>query len=297
MPGIWSDAQVKAWKQVTDAVHAKGCPIYCQLWHQGRAGMVETLHAEGSKLESSSAVPIDDNSATPVAMSEEDIQQTIRDYVTAAKNAMAAGFDGVEIHGANGYLLDQFLQDTCNKRTDRWGGSTENRARMHLEVVKAVSQAVGADRTALRLSPYSTFQGMLMDEPEPTFRYLLDQLKPVGLAYLHLVEARISGNVDVDQGQQSVKWMVEQWNNACPVLLAGGFTPDSAKEAVDELYEGYDVAIVFGRYFIRNPDLVFRILSGVALDKYDRDTFYIPKSPKGYIDYPYSAEFVEATKA
>ncbi|KAH7312562.1 hypothetical protein B0I35DRAFT_411268 [Stachybotrys elegans] len=297
IPGIWADAHVAAWRRVTDAVHAKGCRIFCQLWHHGRAGSVDVLEAHGLPLLSSSAVPMTPGSSspTPREMTEAEIAQVIEDFAAAARNAIAAGFDGVEIHGANGYLLDQFLQDTCNRRTDRWGGSVENRARLHVEVAKAVAAAVGADRTAMRLSPYSDFQGMLMDEPEPTFAHVLEQLRPLGLAYLHLVEARIRGTEDAEcGGQRSVRWMVEQWANASPVLLAGGFTADSARQAVNETYRDYDVVVVFGRYFVSNPDLVYRVKEGVELLKYDRATFYVPLSPTGYIDYAFSKEFVSS---
>ncbi|KAF2998248.1 hypothetical protein E8E13_006084 [Curvularia kusanoi] len=231
---------------------------------------------------------------TPDAMTEDDIQGTIADYATAAKNAIAAGFDGVEIHGANGYLPDQFLQTTCNKREDAWGGSIENRARFHLEVTKAVVAAVGAERTAIRLSPYSDFNGMLMDEPEPTFEYLLTELKSLGLSYLHLIEARIKGNDDADcGGQKSVAWMVKMWDNASPVVLAGGFKPLSAKKTVDTVYQEYNVIVAFGRYFVANPDLVFRVREGIDLSEYDRAVFYTPKLPEGYVDYPHSQQFLQ----
>jgi NADPH2 dehydrogenase len=296
VPGIWSESQIASWKDITTMVHAKGCTIYCQLWHQGRSGDHHVLEAEGFKLLSSSAVPITPQDETPHAMTEEDIQETIADYAAAAKNAIAAGFDGVEIHGANGYLPDQFLQTTCNKRTDSWGGSIENRANFHLEVTKAVIAAVGAERTAMRLSPYSDFNGMLMDEPEPTFTYLLKELKPLGMSYLHLIEARIKGNDDADcGGQKNVSWMIKLWDNASPVVLAGGFLPGSAKQATDETYKDYDVIIAFGRYFVANPDLVFRVKEDVPLVRYDRAVFYTPKEPKGYIDYPFSQQYLEAT--
>ncbi|KAH3919360.1 hypothetical protein HBH56_013350 [Parastagonospora nodorum] len=296
VPGIWSEAQIESWKGITSMIHAKGCAIYCQLWHQGRNGERAVLEAEGFKLLSSSAVPISPEDDTPEAMTEEDIQDVIKDYAKAAKNAIAAGFDGVEIHGANGYLPDQFLQTTCNQRTDRWGGSIENRARFHLEVTKAVVNAIGAERTAMRLSPYSDFIGMLMDEPEPTFEYLVKELKLIGLSFLHLIEARIKGNDDADcGGQKSVSWMVKLWDNASPVIVAGGFLPESAKQAVDETYKDYDVIIAFGRYFVANPDLVFRVREGVPLVRYDRSVFYTPKTPKGYIDYEFSKQYLEAT--
>ena len=295
MPAIWSDDHVKSWRKVTDAVHAKGCFIYCQLWHQGRASYTQALKSEGLRMLSASAVAIGEGYEAPEAMTETEIQEAIADYASAARNAIAAGFDGVEIHGANGYLPDQFLQTTCNQRIDGWGGSIENRARFYLEAVKAVIAAVGADKSALRLSPYSSYNGMLMEEPEPTFSYLLDQLKPLGLAYVHLIEARIKGNIDDEcGGQSSVDWMVKQWDNASPILLAGGFLPDTAQKAVDEQYAGYDVVMVFGRYFVSNPDLVHRIKANVTLEKYDRAVFYTPKEPKGYADYPFSKQYVAA---
>lgn len=294
-PGIWTDAQVAAWKKVTAAVHDKGCIMYCQLWHQGRAAHPNVLESQGLRLLSSSAVPISPQSQIPDAMSEEEILEVVSDYATAAKNAIDAGFDGVEVHGANGYLPDQFLQDTCNQRSDRWGGSVENRARFHLEVTRSVIAAVGAERTSVRLSPYSDFNGMLMADPEPTFQYLLAQLKPLGLSYIHLIEARIRGNDDADCGEQkSVGWMIRMWDNASPVVLAGGFKPQTAVQTADETYQKYDVLVAFGRYFVANPDLVFRLREGVPLSDYDRSVFYTPKLSRGYVDYPHSQKFLQA---
>jgi NADPH2 dehydrogenase len=294
-PGIWSDAQIASWKDITTAVHNKGCLIYCQLWHQGRSADAEVLESEGYKMLSASAVPMTPQDRTPEAMTEEDIVSAIGDYAQAAKNAIAAGFDGVEIHGANGYLCDQFLQTTCNQRTDGWGGGIDKRARFHLEVTQAVIDAVGAERTAMRLSPYSSFGGMLMDDPEPTFEYLLEKLKALHLSYLHLIEARIEGNDDSEcGGQKSVDWMVKAWSNTSPVLVAGGFTPETARQAVDEKYKDYDVVIVFGRYFVTNPDLVYRVREGLPLVGYDRSVFYTPKQAKGYIDYPLSQQYLQS---
>jgi NADPH2 dehydrogenase len=294
-PGIWSETQIASWKEITDAVHAKRCAIFCQLWHQGRTANPQVVEAEGFQLVSSSAVPTSSQNHTPVAMTENMIWNTIEDYAAAAQNAMAAGFDGVEIHGANGYLPDQFLQSTCNQRTDEWGGSIEKRERYHLEVTKAVIVAIGSKRTAIRLSPYSDFNGMLMDEPEPTFKYLLERLKPLNLAYLHLIEARITGNDDSGcGGQKSVEWMVRQWENVSPVMLAGGFSPSLAKQVVQETYKAYDVLIAFGKYFVANPDLVFRVKEDVPLVKYDRAVFYTSKTHVGSIDYPNSRQYLDA---
>ena len=275
-------------------MHAKDCRIFCQLWHLGRAARADAAEVAGTRVVSSSAVPVDSSSPIPHAMTEEEIYETISDYAEAARNAVQkAGFDGVEIHGANGYLCDQFLQDTCNQRTDGWGGSIEKRARFALEVTKAVVAAVGSDRTAIRLSPFSDFLGMLMKDPYPQFEYIVKELKPLKLAYLHLIEARIRGNDDASCGEgHNVSFLVKLWDNASPVLLAGGFTPESARKAVDETYKDYDVGIVFGRYFVSNPDLVFRVREGIPLIKYERTYFYTPKVTKGYTDYPFSQEFL-----
>ncbi len=178
VPGIWSPEHIAGWKEVVDAVHANGCFIFCQLWALGRAGHPDVLEATcGGKPLSASALPMHADAATPAEMTQQDIQDALDDYVEAAKNAIAAGFDGVEIHGANGYLPDQFLQDTCNQRTDEWGGSIENRARFPAEVARRVAAAVGASRTAMRLSPFSDFQGMLMAQPMPQFEYLVRELR------------------------------------------------------------------------------------------------------------------------
>ncbi|TLD08596.1 uncharacterized protein PgNI_07880 [Pyricularia grisea] len=287
-PGIWTKEHIAGWKAVTEAVHSKGSFIYLQLWNLGRTADPK---ASDQDLISASAVPQDDKHPTPREMTEEEIQQAIQDYATAAKNAIEAGFDGVEVHAANGYLIDQFLQDTCNKRTDGWGGSVEKRARFALEVTRAVVEAVGADRTGIRLSPYGTFQGMLMADPAPTFGYVVDQLRPFGLAYLHFVESE-------DGDDRSVDWLVRKYDSAGPVLVANGFTPESAKKAVDETYKDLDVVIAFGRLFIPNPDLVFRIEKGVPTEPIDPSgNFYEAKSPKRFIDFPFSSEYQASVKA
>ena len=292
MPGIYNDAQIEAWKEVVDSVHEAGGVIYMQLWNLGRAANPDVKKAEGSgDVVSSSDVAMSDNSPAPRPLTEDEIEQFIRDYAQAAKNAVeGAGFDGVEIHGANGYLIDQFTQDVCNKRTDKWGGSVEDRARFGIEVSKAVVAAVGAERTGIRLSPWSTFQGMRMEDPVPQFSYLVEELKKLKLAYLHLVESRISGNADVETFDL-IDPFIDIWAHTSPILLAGGFKPDSAKRAVEEQYKDKDIVIVMGRYFISTPDLVYRFEKGIELTPYDRDTFYNPKSEKGYIDYAFSEEW------
>ncbi|KAK0934769.1 hypothetical protein LTR29_013626 [Friedmanniomyces endolithicus] len=298
VPGIYNDGQIKAWKEIVDSVHEAGGIIYLQLWALGRAASAEVKTKEGTgDVVSASDVPMADNSPKPRALSEEEIETYIKAYASAAKNAVeGAGFDGVEVHGANGYIIDQFTQDVSNKRTDRWGGSIENRTRFATAVTQAVVSAVGADKTGIRLSPWSSFQGMKMEDPIPTFSHLLRSLKELKLAYVHLVESRISGNADVETTGK-IDPFIDIWAGTSPILLAGGFKPDSTRRAVEEQYKDKDVVVVFGRYFISNPDLVFRVREGIELATYDRETFYLAKSEKGYLDYPFSEEWEKKKKA
>lgn len=294
-PGIYSDAHIDQWKKVTDAVHKKGSFIWLQLWALGRAASPDVLAKDGHKVVSASNIPFE-GGATPTPLTEDEIVAYVRDYAQAAANAIEAGFDGVEIHGANGYLIDQFLQDVSNDRADRWGGSVENRSRFALEVARAVVDAVGAERTAIRLSPFSSFQGMKMADPKPQFTHVVRGLKELKLAYLHLVEPRVDGNeVKASTPEdESVRFVLEAWANSSPVLLAGGFTPAQALKTVDEEFPEFDVVVVFGRYFISTPDLVYRLQKGIELAPYDRNTFYKAKSHDGYTDYPFAEGFEQA---
>ncbi|KAJ5492779.1 Chanoclavine-I aldehyde reductase [Penicillium diatomitis] len=296
VPGIWNDAQIVAWKEVTEAVHAKGSYIYLQLWALGRVGSPDLLKAAGYDLVSASDVPASNDGPKPRAMTENEIQGFIQDYAQAARNAIAAGFDGVEIHGANGYLIDQFIQDVSNKRSDRWGGSVENRGRFALEVTRAVADAIGADRTGIRFSPWSTFQGMKMADPRPQFSYLARELVPLKLAYTHLVEARIAGNADCDS-DEDLDFFLDAYRGAGPIVIAGGYKPETAKEAVDGRYKDHEVVIGFGRPYTSNPDLPFRVQHNVPLVPHDRDTLYNAKEARGYNDWEFSAEFKKAQEA
>lgn len=290
-PGIWSQAQIDSWKNVTEAVHKKGSFIYLQLWALGRAAAPGQLKKElgpDAKVVSASDIPFE-GGATPTPLTEAEIKEYVGLYTQAAKNAVAAGFDGVEIHGANGYLIDQFLQDVSNNRTDSYGGSIENRARFGLEVSKSIVDAIGAERVGIRMSPYSSFQGMKMKDPIPQFSYYTQELKKLKLAYIHVVESRISGNAEVETTDK-VDFLIDIWDNQSPVLIAGGFTADSAKTAVDEEYKDKDIAIVFGRYFISNPDLVYRIQKDIPFTKYNRDLFYNKGEKHGYIDWEFAKE-------
>ncbi|KAK5740831.1 Chanoclavine-I aldehyde reductase fgaOx3 [Elasticomyces elasticus] len=299
VPGIYNATQIKAWKEIVDSVHKSGGIFFLQLWALGRSANPDVKKQEGTgDVVSASDIPmsVSDNSPIPRPLTEEEIQQYIKDYATAAKNAVkGAGFDGVEIHGANGYLVDQFTQDTSNKRTDGWGGSIEKRARFSVEVTKAVVDAVGADKTGIRLSPWSPFQGMGMEEPIPQFSYLVEELKKLKLAYIHLVESRVSGNADVESTEK-VDPFIDIWGSTSPILLSGGFKPESARRAVNEEYKDENIVVVFGRYFVSNPDLVFRVEKGIKLTQYDRATFYDPKTEKGYLWYPFSEEFEKERK-
>ncbi|KAK5137502.1 hypothetical protein LTR08_008480 [Meristemomyces frigidus] len=303
VPGIWNNAQVQAWKVIVDAVHAKGSFIYIQLWALGRVAgegsSPENLQKEGPfPVVSSSALLISSGHVEPKAMTAEDIDGFTQDYANAARNAMKAGFDGVEIHGANGYLIDQFWQDTANQRTDKYGGSIENRARFGLGVTEAVIEAVGdSKKVAMRLSPWFIGQGMPMKDPISQFSYVVSELRKAKLAYLHLVESRISGTGTVDGVYNAVTHendqLVDLWGHETPIILAGGFDPVKAEKAMSEVYTAENVLIAFGRYFISNPDLPFRIQNDVELQPWNRKTFYKAEAAEGYIDYPFSPEFLE----
>ncbi|KAK8024661.1 hypothetical protein PG990_002484 [Apiospora arundinis] len=301
VPGIYTPEQIRAWREVTDAVHAKGSFIWVQLWALGRVASPDALKKENPefKVKGASPLPEAEGKTVPEEMTEQEIQDFVRDYAQAARNAVElAGFDGVEIHGANGYLVDQFLQDVTNQRTDNYGGSIENRSRFALEVAKACVEApgVGPERVGIRLSPWSPFQGMKMADPIPQFTHVIKGLKQLKLAYLHVVESRVGGIVDYPDAPaaEQVAFAVEAWDNTSPVFIAGGFTPDSARKVVDEEYAGRDVVVVFGRYFISTPDLPFRVQKGIELTPYNRDTFYNAGSEKGYVDYPFSQEFLQS---
>lgn len=287
VPGIYNNEQIAAWRKVTDAVHAQGSYIFCQLWSLGRAADSTVIAEEGYSIYSSSATPMTEKAPMPNELRVDQIQERIGNYVQAAKNAIEAGFDGVELHGANGYLIDQFTQDVCNQRHDTYGGSIENRSRFAIEIATQISSAIGPERTGIRLSPWSHFQAMRMENPIPQFSDVMQKLANLDLAYLHLVESRISGNADTE-GSDSLDFAYDIWKG--PILIAGGYRPDSARRLVEER-PTKDIAVVFGRYWISTPDLPFRILHGIELTKWDRKTFYQPKSAAGYSDYPMSEQY------
>jgi NADPH2 dehydrogenase len=293
-PGIYNEEQVAAWRKVTDAVHAQGSFIVCQLLAAGRAVDPAIVPKEGVEVLSSSAIAQDAEHLVPRAMTIDEIQRTVEEFAAAAKNAIRAGFDAVEIHGAYGYLVDQFLQDTCNVRDDAYGGSVENRSRFAVEVVRAVARAVGPERTALRLSPWSRVQGMRMADPIPQFSHVIREVAALGpLAYLHLVNSRVHGFEDVDAPvEEGLDFAFKLWDG--PILVAGGYDAESAKRFLDEEVGGRkNVVVVIGRPFTSNPDLVFRIREGIPLTPYQREWFYTPRALEGFADFPFSDDFLQ----
>ncbi|ORZ07417.1 hypothetical protein BCR42DRAFT_472297 [Absidia repens] len=305
-PGIYSQDHIRAWKNVTTAVHEKKGVIFLQLWHPGRAtfsfALPKTSATSDGKVAPVSASDIAIQGDSPFGMPYEkprpltvdEIKNIAQDFVQAAKKAIDAGFDGVEIHSANGYLLDQFINTSSNKRSDIYGGSIENRGRFPLQVVDAVSKAIGADRTAIRFSPYSGFQDMKDDTPVATWSYLVQQLEKThpNLAYLHFVEPRVQllddGIDENDPAQDSDEHETLQYFRALwsgPFVSAGNYTY-SAQSAYDRAESSPNNLVAVGRAFISNPDLVERFRNHLKLTPYNRNTFYSP-GPEGYIDYPY----------
>ncbi len=296
VPGIYSQAQIEGWRGVVDAVHAKGGLIFLQLWHVGRVS--HSSHQPGGALPvAPSAVPISNEGMlamtsdgkmvpyeTPRALETEEVSEMVEAFRQASINAREAGFDGVEIHGANGYLLEQFLQSHTNLRTDRYGGSIENRARLLLEITDAAIGVWGANRVGVRLSPYGIANGSGEADPMPLYTHVVKALDQLGLAYLHFIEPRSSG-----AGRAEVNWqnvpsaMVlfrPHWRGV--LVTAGGFTGESAEAAIAQ---GHADAIAFGRIFISNPDLPYRLQRGFPLTPYNRATFY-GGGEAGYTDYP-----------
>ena len=292
-PGIYNDAHISGWKKVTDAVHAKGGKIFMQLWHVGRTAHVDltggatpvsasvTPYA-GVAFTHKGMVPVSPNRALEI----EEMPGIVKEFRKGAERAKAAGFDGVEVHGANGYLIDQFLQDGSNKRTDSYGGSPENRARLLMEVTHAVASVWGYDRVAVRISPGTKFNGMSDSNPGATFEYVAKALAPLGLAYLHIIEPRVIGSQDEAVGLPPVAAVNLRNFFKGTIIAAGGF---DAKGAEEIIAKGDADLVAFGRHFIANPDLPNRLRFGLPLTPYDRSSFYSGNA-HGYTDYPFYEE-------
>ena len=288
IPGIFSAEQIAGWKLVTDAVHAKGAKMFIQLMHCGRVGHPLNLPA-GARILAPSAVAAAGEMYTdaegmkphpvPQAMTDADIKAAIEEFAQGAKNAMAAGFDGVELHGANGYLLEQFIRPNSNQRTDRYGGSIGNRARFVLEVAEAVIIAIGKDKVGIRLSPFGVFNDMpLYDAMEADYTYLAQELNARGLAYIHLVDHSSMGAPTVPETMKATFRKLFKGT----LILSGGY---DAARAESDLVANKGNLIAVGKPFLANPDLVARWKTGAAVNAPDMNTFYTP-GPKGYTDYP-----------
>jgi N-ethylmaleimide reductase len=285
LPGIYTDAHVAGWKKVTDAVHAKGGKIVIQLWHVGRISHPSLLN--GATPVAPSAVKPAGKAFTfngleeyiePRALDASELQGIVADYVQASKNAIKAGFDGVEIHSANGYLLDQFLRDCSNKRADIYGGSIENRSRLLMEVTKAVVEAIGSDKVGLRLSPVNPFNDMKDSNPQALFNYVTEQLNQFNLAYLHVVEGGIHGGGVADP------FDFDAMRKLCKSPYMANLSYDKARGNA-AIASGHADAVAYGVPFIANPDLVERFRKDAPLNEADSKSFY-GGTEKGYTDYP-----------
>ncbi|KAF9233630.1 hypothetical protein BU15DRAFT_90270 [Melanogaster broomeanus] len=286
IPGIYTDAQVEGWKQITDAVHAQGSYIFLQLWALGRAADPTVLEEQDppSPYVSASPIALSGVPVPPRALTEPEIKEYIAAYAKAARNA---------VHCANGYLLDQFLQTVSNTRTDSWGGDEEGRTRFSREVVDAVVDAVGEERVGIRISPWSTFQDMRMPNPNPTFAYLTTALreKHPNMAYIHVTEPRLDQEDGREFDENGNDFLREIWKGGeggekRVFISAGGYTRDTALRTAEE--KGGLVA--FGRLYIPNPDLPVRLQKDIPLTPGDRFTYYLPGNltPTGYNDWPFA---------
>jgi N-ethylmaleimide reductase len=287
IPGMFSDEQVRGWKRVNDAVHANGGRIFIQLMHTGRVSHPANMAADARILAPSAlAAPGEmwtDSSGmqphpVPSEMTAGDIAQAIAEYANAAKRAIEAGFDGVELHGANGYMIDQFLNTATNHRTDQWGGSVENRIRFAVETARATAAAIGADRVGMRISPYGAFNGAAPDaKMDVMYLRLVEELNNIGLAYIHVVDHSSMGAPEVSP---ELKQKIRA-NFKGKYILSGGY--DAARANADLDAQKGDL-VAFGRPFISNPDLVQKLQNGAPLIAPDASTFYTP-GEKGYTDY------------
>jgi N-ethylmaleimide reductase len=288
---------------VVDAVHAKGGVIFLQLWHVGRVSH-SSYQPGGALPVAPSAVAISADYKTmtadgkaaayeaPRALETSEVAGVVEAFRQAARNAMAAGFDGVEVHGANGYLIEQFMQSRSNQRTDQYGGSIENRVRLLMEVTQAVVEVWGADRVGVRLSPYGVANDSGEADPMPLYTHAIQSLNALGLAYLHFIEPRSSGAGRAEVNHQNVPSAMVLFRPVWKGVLisAGGFTGEAAEAAISD---GHADAIAFGRIFISNPDLPRRLQHGYPLSPYNRATFYAGEE-KGYTDYPLYDEMAPA---
>jgi N-ethylmaleimide reductase len=286
LPGIYTDAQVAGWKRVSDAVHAEGGKVVVQLWHVGRISHPSLLPNNVLPVAPSAIKPAGQaftdeglqDYVEPRALDIDELPLIVQDYIHATKCAMSAGFDGVEIHAANGYLLDQFLRDGSNQRTDRYGGSFENRARLLMEVTQAVVNVIGADKTGIRLSPVNPFNDMKDSDPQALFNYVAESLNQFNLAYLHAVEGGIHG------GGEAEPFDFAAFRQLIKGKYMANLGYDKARGNA-AIANGHADCIAFGVPYIANPDLVARYAKDEPLNEADSNTFY-GGGAEGYTDYP-----------
>ncbi len=296
VPGLYSTEQLDGWKQVTRAVHEAGGKIVVQLWHVGRVSHLElqphfgkpvapsAIRAKTKTVLIHNGVPSFVDTSEPRALDVEEIPGIVEDYRHAAENAIACGFDGVEIHAANGYLIDQFLKTGSNHRTDDYGGSLKNRARLLLEVVRAVVDDIGGDRVGIRLSPVTPANDVFDADPQQTFDYVIHHLAEMKLAYIHVIEGATGGARELPDrpfDYEALRAIYRRGGGNGAWMVNNGYTAELAALA---LAQGADL-VAFGRPFISNPDLALRLRTGAALNPGDRSTFY-GGGAKGYTDYP-----------
>ncbi|KAI3918335.1 hypothetical protein MKX01_041655 [Papaver californicum] len=282
-PGIWTKEHVEAWKPIVQAVHEKGGLLFNQLWHVGR---VSTHDFQPNGI---APISCTDKGITPGLygvdwtaphrLSADEIQQIIDDFRRAARNSIEAGFDGVEIHGANGYLIDQFMKDQVNDRTDEYGGTLEKRCRFALDIVKAVVEEIGADKVGIRLSPFGDFMEAGDSNPEALSLYMAESLSKYGILYLHVIEPRVDTIYETPYSTLPTRKAFKG-----TFISAGGYKRDDGNKAIDENHADL---VAYGRLFLANPDLPKRLAIDAPLNKYDRDTFYTQDSVLGYTDYPF----------
>ncbi|MEM8939845.1 MAG: alkene reductase [Bacteroidota bacterium] len=289
IPGIYTLEQTEAWKKITEAVHEDNAKIFLQMMHTGRVSHPLNME-EGAQVLSSSAVAAENTKMytdqegpqplpIPKEMTQEDIDHAIEEYVTASRNAIDAGFDGVELHGANGYLIEQFINPSCNQREDQYGGSTENRSRFVIEVAEKVVAAIGKEKVGIRLSPHGSFNDIHpFDDEKETFVYLAEKLRAIGLTYIHLVDHSAMGTPSVPV---ELKTAIRDAFGKT-IIISGGYDHEKAEK---DLAKGLGNLVAFGRPFLANPDLLERFKEGAELNAPHFDTFYTP-GEKGYIDYP-----------
>ncbi|XP_008219067.1 PREDICTED: 12-oxophytodienoate reductase 2-like [Prunus mume] len=291
MPGLWTREQVEAWKPIVDAVHAKGGVFFCQIWHAGRvsnSGFQPNGQAPISCTDKPLTPQLQTNGVDiaqytpPRRLKIDEIPQIVNDFRLAARNAIEAGFDGVEIHGAHGYLIDQFMKDQVNDRTDEYGGLLENRCRFALEIVEAVVNEIGADKVGIRLSPFADYMESADSDPKALGLYMSKSLNKYGILYCHMVEPRMKTPGDKSETPDSLLPMREAFKGT--FIAAGGFDREDGNNAVAE---GRADLVAYGRLFLANPDLPKRFELNAPLNKYNRETFYISDPVIGYTDYPF----------